>query len=275
MTVLQLSDPHAESPGRLAYGVADTSAMLHAAVRHIKGLRQKPDLVVVSGDIACNGCSAGYTAAADALGQLDMPVYVMPGNHDDRALLMRHLGHLCPAEPCTAPALCYATDAGEMSVICLDTSSPGRHGGQVSRKEAAWLEEQLGQAPRKPVLLFMHHPPLSTGMKYMDEPFEGIELLADVLRVFPDVHICCGHMHRAFAAQWVGRTVACCPSCSVQMEIVPGEDRPPHFFMEAPGYALHTLQDGAVITFFGQITSQPTFSGPHPFRSSVTKDGSL
>ncbi len=267
MTVLQLSDPHAESPGRLAYGVADTSAMLHAAVRHIKGLRQKPDLVVVSGDIACNGCPAGYIAAADALGQLDMPVYVLPGNHDDRALLLRYLDQLCPADPVTAPDLCYAIDAGEMSLICLDTSSPGRHGGQVSQKEAAWLEEQLSQAPRKPVLLFMHHPPLTTGMRYMDEPFEGIDLLANVLRPFPDVHICCGHMHRAFAARWMGRTVACCPSCSVQMEIVPGEDRLPHFFMEAPGYAIHTLQHGSVITFFGQIASQPTFSGPHPFRS--------
>ncbi|MBP3730170.1 MAG: metallophosphoesterase, partial [Mailhella sp.] len=107
MTVLQLSDPHTEAPGKLAYGVADTSAMLHEAVRHIKGLRQKPEMVVVSGDISCNGCPGGYRTVADALGQLDIPVFVLPGNHDDREQLMRHLGHLCPADPHTAPELCY------------------------------------------------------------------------------------------------------------------------------------------------------------------------
>lgn len=265
MLVLQLSDLHVEEPGVLAYGVADTAAMFHAAIRHIKSLRKQPDLVVITGDLSSDAKPQGYRIVRDGIRQLDMPVYVLPGNHDKRETLQHYLGPWCPADPSLTPELCYSVDNREIRVVCLDTTAPDSHSGHASAGLAAWLDTTLATAPDTPTLLFMHHPPIFVGMKYMDEPFEGLQGLGVVVRKYPQVRVCCGHMHRSFVGQWEGRLLVCCPAVSMQMEVDLGERGGDTFFMETPGYALHTLQQGNFLTFFGQIPGQATFSGPHPF----------
>lgn len=267
MRILQLSDPHTEERGRLAYRVADTSSMIYAAVREIKALRHRPDMVIVTGDLASDAKRGGYCIFRDAVRQLDVPVFVLPGNHDDRKILMEYLAEWCPAEAATLPSLCYRIPSDEACLLCVDTTETGCHHGCFSDREAAWLDARLAEnGGRLPVLLFMHHVPLPVGMGYMDEPFTGIGLLAEVLCRYPGVHLCCGHMHRAFTALWEGCVVASCPSSAMQMEIDLSPTGGDAFFMETPGYALHTIHAGRVITFFGEVLHCRTdFSGPHAF----------
>ena len=98
-----------------------------------------------------------------------------------------------------------------------------------------------------------------------DEPFENADRLAAIVRDKPHVRLCCGHLHRAFTRMWQGRVAVGAPAVSMQMEVDLRPCGGDTFFMEAPGYALHTLVDGEIVTYFCEIASAPTFSGPHPF----------
>jgi Icc protein len=50
--IAQISDLHIKSPGSLAYGRVDTASALERCVAALNALRPKPDLVVISGDLA-------------------------------------------------------------------------------------------------------------------------------------------------------------------------------------------------------------------------------
>jgi 3',5'-cyclic AMP phosphodiesterase CpdA len=45
---------------------------------------QKPDAVILTGDLTDFGGAREYAHLAELLACLEMPFYLMPGNHDDR-----------------------------------------------------------------------------------------------------------------------------------------------------------------------------------------------
>jgi 3',5'-cyclic AMP phosphodiesterase CpdA len=50
--IAQISDLHIKSPGSLAYGRVDTAAALGRCIAALNEFAPKPDLVVISGDLA-------------------------------------------------------------------------------------------------------------------------------------------------------------------------------------------------------------------------------
>ena len=82
--LVQLTDLHIREPGRLAYGRIDTAPYLERAVHSVLRLPQRPDAVVITGDLSDFGRAAEYEHLARLLAPLTMPVYLMPGYHDDR-----------------------------------------------------------------------------------------------------------------------------------------------------------------------------------------------
>lgn len=269
MLVLQMSDLHTEANRGLAYGVADTAAMLEEAVAHVKRLRQRPDCMVITGDLASSGRPGAYAIVRAALEQLDIPLYVVPGNHDRRSTLREYLGPWCPADPAVAPYLCYTVEQGPVRLVMLDTSRPGSHSGHLDPPVLDWLEKTLAAAPDTPTLMFMHHPPYPSGMGVMDEPFENADLLAALLRNHPRVRLCCGHLHRALSTVWAGRTCVGAPAVAMQMEMDLSPEGGDAFVMEAPGYVLHYWHRESIISHFCQIPGTPSYSGPHPFKGVI------
>lgn len=90
-----------------------------ASVRRVS---QRPDAILVSGDLAEHGCDDEYALVAAELGVFGVPVLVVPGNHDDRAALRR-----CFSLPGNDDAPVYYTaDVGPLPLVMLDTTIPGR-----------------------------------------------------------------------------------------------------------------------------------------------------
>ena len=84
MRILQISDFHLRGDGRLSFRVVDTPKCLEAAAKHIFGLVQKPDMMVITGDLADSGDEHAYRMLYDAFSSLNIPIYAVPGNHDRR-----------------------------------------------------------------------------------------------------------------------------------------------------------------------------------------------
>jgi 3',5'-cyclic-AMP phosphodiesterase len=243
-TVVQLSDPHigadwSEDPATaLARAITDVGRVLAV----------DPDAVVVSGDIANSATDAEYNQAHTLLSAFDAPVYVLPGNHDDREALRRHFDF--PGAP-DAGHLSYAVDLGQARLVCLDTQRPGRDGGQLDADRLAWLDATLIEDTATPTLLAMHHPPLVTGIPSMDSiamPSDERWALARIVEAHRQVQvIAAGHVHRAIIGALGGTPVVAIPSTDAQLAF-DTEAPDIRFVPEPPCFAIHLLVDGRFVS---------------------------
>jgi len=261
MVVAQITDMHVSTPGSRPDRVFRTAEHLERAVDHLNGLPLRPDLVLATGDLVDHGSPEEYERLRAILARLAMPAYLIPGNHDDRtnlrAAFERH-DYLGGA----GAFMQYTIEDWPLRLVALDTLVPGSGGGRLCPERLAWLDERLREAPERPTLVFMHHPPFVTGIAAMDGMgLDGIEALATVIRRHPQVErIVAGHIHRPIVRRFAG-TVACtCPSTAHQL----GLDLPPQtrltVAMEPPAAMIHCwLGDGAgLVSHLSVIGSYPT-----------------
>lgn len=269
MRIVQLSDPHLRGDGQLSFRVADTPKMMEDCVSHFQKLSWVPDCFVITGDLADSGAIDAYEKLHEFLLRLKAPIYLLPGNHDKRDRIRTLLSEYCPADPAIAPYLCYTVENLPMRLIMMDGTHPGSHSGHLDEPVAQWLEARLSEQPKRATLLFTHHPPFLTGFGKMDEPYENQERLFAILSRYPNVRLCCGHIHRSITTLWAGCVVVTAPAVAMQIEIDLTPEGGDEFRMETPGYLLHHYQDGLCNTHTCQIFTTATFSGPHRFIGSV------
>ncbi len=83
--LVQLSDLHVggNEDGK------DPIPRLAAVIEAVRSLPNAPDAVLVSGDLTDDGAEEGYRVAREMLTRLEVPLHVVPGNHDDRARLRK------------------------------------------------------------------------------------------------------------------------------------------------------------------------------------------
>jgi 3',5'-cyclic-AMP phosphodiesterase len=245
---VQLTDCHIAPPGALIGGRVDTAATLRSVVEHINALRPRPDIVLATGDLTNDGQAIEYERLAEILAALTIPVFAIPGNHDDRSQLRALYPNIIPPGDAD-DTIDYVIEHLPLRLIGLDTTTPGYHGGTLTSTQLDWLDEQLRLAPTKPTLIFQHHPPFVTGIGWMDEdPFIGINEYAAVLSRYSNVEaVVCGHLHRAIHRRFGGTVASCWPSTGVQLGLALDGER---YLLapEAPAVALHrwTETDGLV-----------------------------
>ena len=273
MRILQISDFHLRGDGKLSFQVVDTASFLKSTKAHLEHVfaldGQKPDMIVVTGDIADSGDEKAYLMVYEALSSFNVPVYAVPGNHDRRDRMVRILKGWTIPNPQTAPFLCYAVQTEEARLLFLDTLNPGSHAGHMREAELAWLDNELQSNKNVPILIFMHHPPFITGLPAMDEPFENREEMRTVLMKAPWARLCCGHMHRPIFTVWAGVPCVTAPAASMQIELDFTPEGGDTFRMETPGYLLHDFEDGVFNTHVCQIYKKTEFDGPYPFAGKV------
>jgi 3',5'-cyclic AMP phosphodiesterase CpdA len=244
--IAQISDLHVMLPGKRAFDVIDTAAHLSRCVKHILGLRPRPAAVIASGDLADEGSEAEYQRLRELLAPLEsppgMPVYLMPGNHDRRTALRAVFAQHRYFDAADG-TLNFALQFGVLRVLALDTLVENEPHGALDDIQIAWLDAALRMAPDQPALLFMHHPPVASGMALMDRiglAPESARKLEGVVRAHRQVlHIGCGHVHRPIKTSWADTPVSICPSTAFQAALAfdGGEWCPA--MGEPPGYQLY------------------------------------
>lgn len=263
--IAQISDLHLKANGKLSYGVVDTLAALRRAVDHLNASQPRPDIVVVSGDLVDFGQPDEYAVLRPELERLRMPYFLVPGNHDERAHLLGAFAdhRYLPRSP-EAP-LDWVVDDYPLRLIGLDSTTPGRHGGQLEDRQLRWLDAQLAKRPQAPTVLILHHPPFISGIGHMDrEPLLNAAALQAVIAAHPQVErLLCGHLHRSMQRRFGGSLCCVCPGTSHQIVLDLQADAPAHFNLEPPGYLLHHWHaEHGLVTHTGVFGEYP---GPYPF----------
>lgn len=235
MIFAQITDFHLKCDGQLLRDVLDSAATLKAAVEHLNGLDPRPDLVFATGDLVNHPDKNTYRALRDQLDELEMPVYVLPGNHDDRDMLREtfaDLGYL----PRDGEFLHYTIEDHRLRFIALDTHVVGSVGGEMCARRLAWLEDRLAEEPTRPTVIAMHHPPFVTGLDFMDKhTFQGGDAMEAVVRRYPSVErVIAGHMHRDITIRWGGTIASTSASLVFQMSLDLNQGAESSFVLEPP-----------------------------------------
>lgn len=218
---------------------------LDETLRALTGMSPPPDLLLVTGDLVeYSDDGAGYAAMRDILSALPFPAFPALGNHDGRTAFAAAFPQVSTA----GGFVQYAIEDWPLRILVLDTLEEGRHGGGFCEGRAAWLAARLAEAPERPTLIALHHPPIESGLSWMteDPEAEWVRRLARVVSGHGNVvAMVAGHLHRPVVTQWAGTTLIVCPSTAPQVALdfaaidPEAPDGRPMIVSEPPAYALH------------------------------------
>lgn len=229
-----------------------------------------PDLLVLSGDITDRGDAESFAKTAELLADLPFPVHAMVGNHDSREGLLAAFPHTLRE----GGFIHAAFEQDGLLVVLLDTLEPGRHGGAFCSARRDWLRRTLEANRGMPTVIFMHHPPVVSGIQWMDprvdEPWiANLSAALDGMDQVQAIH--CGHLHRPLSARFCGVPVGVTPSVAplVSLDLRPISPEKPDaralITTEPPSYALHHWDGSQLVTHYETVSDWQVLAyyGPH------------
>ena len=240
MNIVQLSDTHIRPP---VAGTPGTHDALRAAVAQVLRLPAPPDVVIVSGDLTDHGAAEEYVWFRELLAPLRSPVYVIPGNHDDRGRMQALFG--AKGTHAMSEFMQYVVDAGPLRLIALDTVKPGSDAGELCAERLRWLDERLAEAPAKPTLIVMHHPPFATGLDVLDAlGLSGAEAFGAIVARHPQIErVVAGHIHCTMQRRFHGTLAMTCTSTALQIRVDYAHPRTLRVTHETPSCLVHTWSE--------------------------------
>ena len=181
--IAQISDLHITPPGTFAYGCVDTAAALTAAIDTLNRFSPRPDLVVISGDIAHAALPEEYQHATKLLRALQIPFAAISKS---RPPVSHSRGLPDPAYGAADSALNSMRRVGELDILLIDSTVPDAVHGELDTATLGWIEKTLAASSTRPALLFLHHPPFDTGIVSSDEMrLMNADALAALLKRHP------------------------------------------------------------------------------------------
>lgn len=197
MIIAQISDTH------ITLDTPDADQRISDFVRtiaDINTLDPAPDVIVHSGDIVHNGRRDEYAKAVDILAAARAPVYVLPGNKDNRENLREAFspsGYLTPG----SDFIDYAIDKYPVRLIALDTLSLNSNKGDFASERIASLTGLIDAETTKPIAVFTHHPPFEVPVGPDPLNFVTSEAMSGLSQALQHsgrvAAVFSGHVHRA------------------------------------------------------------------------------
>ena len=200
--LIQLSDLHLVPPGKLTSKVLDTNAILEETISEILSKKDyfgQIDGLVVTGDISDDGSMESYLSAYEKLSKLNVPILVIPGNHDLRDP-MRKVFHENVQFSKNSSQFDWVFKFDETLIIGLDTLVEGENFGFLEEKSLDFLSHQLSNNSGSDLVLLIHHPPIKTGIYFMDQiGLTNTSDLSECLKATDrPIKILCGHVHGVY-----------------------------------------------------------------------------
>ena len=249
MTLLvQITDTHIVERGKLLYGLADTARHLAESVAEINAMRPRPDAVLITGDLVEHPGPATYSHFQDLIEPLKMPVYLMPGNHDDPQAMWSFFGNT-PMFPCEPPHYQYSIEDLPIRIMMLNSHFDDSELPGFGPRRLQWLEEKLAGWD-KPTLIAIHHPPMKTGIGFIDMVGpKWYQDLDDVLCRYPNIlKVICGHGHVDLNGRLGGLPVQMVGATAHQLIAGRVIDIAPSFECHRAPPVLHHFLDGELLS---------------------------
>ncbi|MCX8207442.1 MAG: metallophosphoesterase [Methanothrix sp.] len=228
VTFAVISDPHI-GMGELS----NTNKMFHYnqdvlmwVIKEINAMNDI-DFVLVLGDITKDSEPINHVLAKDLLDTLDVPYFVVPGNHDVNKTYVKGMkkgiedfvkiyeGHGYQGERSW-----YSVDpVPGLHLVALDSASDpslsDTWGGNISKEQLSWLESDLNQSQDKTIIVMSHHALINhTGKNESNWYIGNRNTVKDILRKYGVQIVFTGHLHITDIAEEDGLYDISCPATS-------------------------------------------------------------
>jgi Icc protein len=211
LRVVQITDTHLFADPRRCLMGCDSQASLERVLAHLRSQADPPDVLLATGDLVHDDQPDGYRRLAALLEAFQVPVFCLPGNHDDPGLMATHLNQGW------VRTLSHSLQGG-WALLFLNTRVPGSASGHLADLELQRLSADLERFRHLPTLVCLHHNPVpvgSTGLDRMrvDNGAQLLELLAGHAQVKA---LLWGHVHQVYDAWYQHIRLLASPSTSAQ-----------------------------------------------------------
>ena len=261
-TILQISDTHIVPEGALVSRRLETAHSLARLVTRITSIRDQIgpiDAVLVSGDLSDDGSAESYDRFKALMAPLDLPLMVIPGNHDAREPMRAAFADLLSK----TGQLDWVRQVGNLTLIGLDTLVEGAGKGTLSAQSLAFLADALATAKNAPVLLALHHPPFPSGIGFMDDIglTNRAEFYETIANYQGKLRVVCGHIHSMMVVDCAGHIAISAPSPCSTFAYDLRTDAPVGFMTQEDGFLVHKWDAGFQSVRIGMVAG----AGPFPF----------
>lgn len=211
LRIAQITDTHlyADPDGRLL------GLRTHDSLMQVIQLaaQRRPGLAVATGDLTHDASPQAYRQLQQCFSDLQVPVYCLPGNHDESTTLRANINS----------DSCYSRSGVHLSgwqLAFVDSTVRGAEGGHLARNELEQLDRVLTQAADSPAIVWLHHQPVAIGSRWLDTM--AVDNAADFFQVIdrhPQVRaVVWGHVHQCFEQRRNNVALLATPSTCIQFQ---------------------------------------------------------
>lgn len=261
MLVAQVSDTH------LTLDAPDSEQRIRdfeAVIADINALDPAPDVIVHTGDIVHNGRAEEYALAAAILAKARAPVFVIPGNKDNRARLREAFGAKGTIGT-DCEFIDYAVETFAVRLIAVDTLHTRSNKGDFCEARARRLVRMIDAETSKPIAVFAHHPPFEVQVGPDPVNFETREAMERLARAVQHsgrvVAVISGHVHRGTTGHVGAIPATVMPAVATPLR----KGEYPAHLRARPVYHLHRLDRHGGFSTASRIVGTPPHGGArHP-----------
>ncbi|MDX1753593.1 MAG: PQQ-binding-like beta-propeller repeat protein [Salinimicrobium sediminis] len=181
-----VTDTHIGSPN----GVAEED--LQRTIEDINSL-EDVDFVLLTGDITEMGTDEEIELAKSIIEQLEIPYYIVPGNHDTG---WSESGGVSFIREFGSDKFVFEHE-GYKIIGCASGPYVRMSDGHIPRDAIVWLDQVLAETPEDQPIIFVNHYPLDNSL---DNWYEA----TDRLKNYNTQFAICGHGHRNKAMDFEG-----------------------------------------------------------------------
>ena len=211
ISIIQITDTHILDDGADSFDGFDTSASLERVIDHINMNAIGAELVLLTGDSVHEPTVTAYQKLAGHLERLSLPVYFLPGNHDDPQRMDQILGR-------------YGFSAGKViqlgawQLLLLDTQLENKQEGALSSAQLDFLQHALETGKDAYQLIALHHHPVTINSPWMDAMgLMNADAFFRQLDPYQSVKaVIWGHIHQQFESERNGVKLFGTPSTCLQ-----------------------------------------------------------
>lgn len=233
--MIQVSDTHIFGDVTRSLLGVNTKKSFEAVLNKIQSDHPKIDFIIHSGDLTQDYSATAYKCVADMLSVFNVPVYCVPGNHDDPALMAT----LYPRGPIKADKQILINN---WQLILLDSHKPTAVEGYLHPDQLAFLSRCLKEHPDRHTIVLFHHQPMPVGCRWLDNlGLKNADELWKIVLNFPQIKsVLFGHVHQQFEMVYQG--IPCYSTPSTCFQFMRQQD---HFGLEnlPQGYRWLDLHD--------------------------------
>ncbi|MCD6039662.1 MAG: cpdA 3 [Gammaproteobacteria bacterium] len=211
--IVQISDMHLYANKESTLLGVNTYESFSVILNLVKSATSPPDLILLTGDLTQDHSEASYQHVVDAFKTASIPIYYVPGNHDDAKIMKRIL-------PCAIFPTSKHIILDQWQLILLDSQKPQAVEGYLNRSELDFLETCLQQHPERHAIIVFHHQPIPVGATWLDKlGLTNAEELWAILQRYSHVHtILFGHVHQEHQGEKKGIKYFSTPSTCIQFK---------------------------------------------------------